>query len=101
MAVAGTKQTIITNTNKIIHRKKANKPMNPIFQNLLSRRGMIPMGKDGRFTTTEQQDENIKTTEHSERCSTPVLEESMLNNTLTPNASRTGLGKHNNQPSVR
>ena len=39
MAGAGTKHTIIADTNKIIHRKKASKPLNPIFQNPLSRRG--------------------------------------------------------------
>ena len=37
-----------------------------------------------RFTTIEQQEENINTAEHSERCSTPVLKEIVLNNTLTP-----------------
>ena len=83
MAVAGTKHTIITDTNKIIHGKRASKPLNQIFQNPLSRRGENPSGKDGRFTTIEQQEENINT-EHSERCSTPVLEENVLNNTLTP-----------------
>ena len=84
MAVGGTKHTIITDTNEIIHRKRASKPINQIFQNPLSRRGENARGKDGRFTTTEQQEENINTAEHSERCSTPVLEESVLNNTLTP-----------------
>ena len=37
--VAGTKHTIITNKNKIIHRKRISKPLNPIFQNPLSGRG--------------------------------------------------------------
>ena len=82
MAVAGTNYTIITDTNKIIQRKRTSKPLNPMFQNPLSRRGENPMGKDGRFTPTEQQDENIKTAELSERCSTPVLEESVLKDTL-------------------
>ena len=62
MAVAGTKQTIITDTNKIIHRKRASKPINQIFQNLLSRRGE----KDGKITTIEQEEENINSAEHSE-----------------------------------
>ena len=35
MAVAGTKHTIITDTNKIIHKKRASKPINQIFQNPL------------------------------------------------------------------
>ena len=75
MAVAGTKHTIITDTNKIIHRKRSSKPLSQIYQNPLSRRRENPRGKDGRFTTIEQQEENINTAEHSERCSTPVLEE--------------------------
>ena len=87
MAVAGTKRTIITDTNKIIHRKRASKPLNQTFQIPLSRRGENPRGKDGRFTTIEQQEENINTAKHSERCSTPVMEESVLNNTLTPMTS--------------
>ena len=84
IAVAGTKHTIITDTNKILHKKRASKPLNQRFQNPLSRPGEIPRGKDGRFATTEQQEEKINTAEHSQRCSTPVLEESVLNNTLTP-----------------
>ena len=83
MVVAGTKHTIITDTNKIIHGKRASKPLNQIFQNPLSRRLENPRGKDGRFTTIEQQEENTNTAQHSERCSTPVLEEHMLNSTLT------------------
>ena len=83
-AVVGTKHTIITDKNKTIHKKIASKPINEIFQNPLSRRGENPEVKDERFTKTEQQDENINTAEHSERCSTPALEESVLNNTLTP-----------------
>ena len=71
MAVARTKHTIITDTNKIIHRKRASKPLNPIFQNPLSRRGGRTRGH-----------QNIKTAEQSERCSTQVLEESVLNHTL-------------------
>ena len=63
MAVAGTKHTIITDTNEIIHRKRASKPLNQIFQNPLSRRGE----KDGKFSTIEQQEESINTAEHSER----------------------------------
>ena len=85
MAVAGTKHTIITDTNKIIHR--ASKPLNQTFQIPLSRRGENPRGKEGRFATIEQQEENINTAKHSERCSTPVMEESVLNNTLTPMTS--------------
>ena len=83
MAIAGTEHTIITDTNKIIHRKRASKPINQIFQNPLSRRGENPLGKDGRFTMIEQQEENTNTAEHSDRCSTPVLEQNVLDNTLT------------------
>ena len=83
LAVAGTKHTIKPNTDKIIHRKRASKPLNQILQNPLSRRGENPRGKDGMFTTIEQLEENTNTAEHSEKCSTPVLEENVLNNTLT------------------
>ena len=38
-AVAGTKHTIVTDTNKIMHRKRISRPLNLIFQNPLSRRG--------------------------------------------------------------
>ena len=85
-AVAGTKHTIITDKNKIIHRKRISKPLNPIFQNPLSRRGENPRGKDGRFLQQGQLNEDIEepdvTAEHSERCSTPVLEENILDKTL-------------------
>ena len=80
-AVAGTKHTIITDKNKIIHRKRISKPLNPIFQNPFSRRG-----KDGRFLQQGQLEEDTEdldvTAEHSERCSTPVLEENVLDKTL-------------------
>ena len=56
--------------------------MNPIFQNPLSRRGENLRRKDGKFVQMEQfEDKNI-TAEHSERCSTPMSEESVLDNTL-------------------
>ena len=32
MAVAGTKHTILTDTNKTIHRKRASKPLNQYFR---------------------------------------------------------------------
>ena len=81
-AVAGTKHAIVTDTNKIIDRKRISKPLNPIFQNPLSRRRKNPRGKDGRFVQRGQFEDNNITAEHSARCSTPVLEESVLDNTL-------------------
>ena len=45
IAVARTKHTVVTDSNKIIHRKCISKPLNPIFQNLLSRRMENPRGK--------------------------------------------------------
>ena len=77
IAISGSKHTILTNEMKTIHRKKASEPMNPLFQNLLSRKGENPRGIDGRFIQTEPKD-----TEHTERCSTPILEENVLDNTL-------------------
>ena len=85
-AVAGTKHTITTDKNKIIHRKRISKPLNPKFQNPLSRRGENPRGKDGRFLQQGQLDEDTEeqgvTAEHSQRCSTPILEENILGKTL-------------------
>ena len=85
-AVAGTKHTIITDKNKIIHRPRISKPLNPIFQNPFSRRGENPRGKNGRFLQQGQLEEDTEdldvTAGHSERCSTPVLEENVLEKTL-------------------
>ena len=50
-AVAGTKHTITTETNKTIHRKLISKPLPKTFQNPLSRRGENRRGPDGRFAT--------------------------------------------------
>ena len=83
--MAGTQHTIINDKNKIIHRKRIGKPFNPLFQNPFSRRGENPRGKDGRFSQgqLEEDTEDIDVTaEHSERCSTPVLEENVLDKTL-------------------
>ena len=85
-AVAGAKHTVITNKNKVFHRKRISKPLTPIFQNPLSRRGENPRGKDGRFLQHGHSDEDTDqpdvTAEHSERCSTPILEENILDKTL-------------------
>ena len=77
IAISGTKHTILTNENEVIHRKRASKPTNPLFQNPLSRRGENPRGIEGRFIQIESID-----TEHTERSSTPILEENVLDNTL-------------------
>ena len=81
-AMAGTKHIIIRDTNKRIHRKRISKPLNPMFQNPLSRLGENPRGKDGTFIQPEQFEDNDKTAEHSKRCSTSVLDESVQKNTL-------------------
>ena len=47
-AVAGTKHTIVTDTNKISHRKRMSKPLNQYFRTLYHDGGK-PRGKDGRF----------------------------------------------------
>ena len=38
-AVAGLKHAAVTDANKILHRKRKSKPLNPIFQKSLSQRG--------------------------------------------------------------
>ena len=85
-AVTGTKQTIVTDKIKIIHRERISKPLNPIFQNPLSHRGENPRGKDGRFLQQGQLEEDTEdldvTAEHSERCSTPVLQKNVLDKSL-------------------
>ena len=81
-AVAGTKHTITTDTNKVIHRKLASKPLPNSFQNPLSRRGENRRGIDGRFIQmslpsleTEGTDEE-ETQSEGEKESTPVAETS-------------------------
>ena len=44
-AIAGTKHTIITDTNKVIHRKLISNPLPNSFQNPLSRRGKTGGGQ--------------------------------------------------------
>ena len=84
IAVAGTKHTITTNENKIIHRKRVSKPLKSTFQNPLSRRGENPRGPDSRFTTQMFiQPETREDEEQAIRESTPILEESMLETSMT------------------
>ena len=104
-AVAGTKHTITTDKNKITHRKRISKPLNPIFQNPLSRRGENPRGKDGRFLQQGQLDEDTEeqdvTAEHSEnwmRRNTPPIHPNTRGKHTGQN---TGNGEYNNQSSVR
>ena len=49
IAVAETKHTVTTDTNKTIHIKRISKPLPNSFQNPLSRRGENRRGMDGRF----------------------------------------------------
>ena len=82
-AVAGTKHTITTDTNKIIHRKLISKPLPSSFQNPLSRRGENARGPDGQFTqqttflpintSTEEEEEEGQTENAEHRQSTPTL----------------------------
>ena len=72
-AVAGTKHTITTDTNKILHRKLVSKPLPNSFQNPLSRRGKNRRGIDWRFIQmslpsleTEDMDEEETETEEEE-----------------------------------
>ena len=64
-AVAGTKHTITTDTNKTIQRKLISKPLPNTFQNPLSRRGENRRGPDGRFATQTETSE-ITTVEEEE-----------------------------------
>ena len=48
-AIAGTKHTITTGTNKVIHRKLNSNPLPNSFQNPISRRGENRRGSDGKF----------------------------------------------------
>ena len=65
-AVAGTKHTITTDTNKTIHRKLISKPLPNTFQNSLSRRGENRRGPDGRFATQTETSETT-TVEEEEK----------------------------------
>ena len=53
-AIAETKHTITTDTNKIIHRKRISKPLPLSFQNPLSRRGEHSGVSDGKFKQAPQ-----------------------------------------------
>ena len=83
-AVAGTKHTIITDTNKIFHRKLVSKPLPNSFQNPLSHRGENKRGMDGRFIqmslpsldTKEDDDEEETQSEEDKRGRTSVRETS-------------------------
>ena len=92
MAVAGTKHTITTDTNNIIHRKRVSKPLTNAFQNPLSRSGENPREPDGRvIQMTIQPIRTEDDTKSPERTSTPKLEDSVLETTLqlspSPNTS--------------
>ena len=78
MAIAGTKHTILTDKNEIVHRKRASKPINPSYQNPLSRRGETPRVADSRFIITQTSEGNPERNERS----TPILEENVLDTTL-------------------
>ena len=96
IAVAGTKHTITTNENKIIHRKRVSKPLNYSFQNPLCKRGEISRGPDGRFTALPIQPETSEEVEQLIKESTPILDESVLETTMisqTETSPTNGRGK--------
>ena len=85
-AVAETKHTITTDTNKILHKKRISKPLPNSFQNHLSRRGENRRGTDGRFVQTsiqsdsedeEEEEEETQTETDERRASTPTAETSV------------------------
>ena len=86
IAVAETKHTITTDTNKIIHKKRISKPLPNSFQNPLSRRGENRRGIDGRFVQTsiqsdsedeKEEEEETQTETDERRASTPTAETSV------------------------
>ena len=66
-AVAGTKHTITTDTNKTIHRKLISKPLPNTFQNPLSRRGENRRGPDGRLATQTETSETTTVEEEEKK----------------------------------
>ena len=77
IAISGTKHTWLIKENKTINRKRASKPKKSTISESLITKGENPRGIDGRFIQTEPKD-----TEHTEKGSTPILEENVLDNTL-------------------
>ena len=57
IAISGIKHTKLTDKKTIIYRKRASKPINPIFQNPLSKKGENPRGIDGSFTHMESKED--------------------------------------------
>ena len=52
IVIAGTKHTVTTDTNKVIHRKLKSKPLSNLIENPLSRQRENGREPDGRFTLT-------------------------------------------------
>ena len=86
IAAAGTKHTITTDKNKMIHKKRISKPLPNSFQNPLSRRGENRRGMDGRFVQTsiqlgseddEEEEDETQTETDERRASTPTGEKSV------------------------
>ena len=100
MAVAGTKHTIITDTNKIIHRKSKQTIKPNISESLIPSRRK-PEGKRWKV-------HNDRTTggEHQYSGTLRKMQytgarRKRVEQHTDPNDSRTRLGKHKDQPSVR
>ena len=80
-SVSGTKHTIITDKNKIIHRNRLSNPLTTTFRIHSPNEGKTQ--KDGRFTQMPLNQSEITTdADQPLRESTPILEESMLETTL-------------------
>ena len=86
IAVAESRHTITTDTNKILHKKPISKPLPNSFQNPLSRRGENCRGTDGRFVQTfiqsgsedeEEEEEETQTETDERRASTRTGETSV------------------------
>ena len=53
IAISGTEHRILTDKNKIIQRKRASKPKNPLFR-IPYQEGENPRGIDGKFIQTDR-----------------------------------------------
>ena len=76
------------NKNKVKQRQRAIKPINPLFQNSLSRRRENPRGQvlmDASLLQTT-------TIEHMKRSTTPLLEDNILESTFDMENTITGTG---------
>ena len=85
-AIAGTKHSITTDTNKVIHQKLNSKALQSSFQNPLSRRGKNRRGPDGKFAqkALQQTEEDNKGEELEEIEETEEQDQAPQLRQLTP-----------------